>query len=43
MPSVNGKAQEMCYQIALDVLEMKVGDVLEMNFKDNPMKIKRVE
>lgn len=43
MPGINLKALAMCEQIALDVLNLKKGEVLEMNFKDNPIKIKRIE
>lgn len=43
MPGVNGKALDMCKDIALDVLSLKVDEEFTFNFKDAPITIKRIK
>ena len=43
MPAVNSKALEMCKQIALDVLSLKIDEEIVMDFKDEPITLKRIK
>jgi len=43
MPSMNGKAYDMAMQLCLDVLTLKIGETLDLNFKDEPMTLQRVK
>ena len=43
MPGINREAQKIGEQIVLDVLTLKVGELLEMNFKDGPITLQRVK
>jgi hypothetical protein len=42
MPALNGKALDTALSIALDIMDTKVGEEIEINFKDEPMKFKRI-
>lgn len=40
-PAINGKAVDMAYELALDVLTMKVGESKTFNFIDEPITLRR--
>ena len=43
MPAINHNALKMCETLALDVLNLKLNEELVLDFKDNPMTLKRIK